>query len=286
MVHSRISIDWLSHTHPGNNPCAYVPNPIYHIIELAQDEGHPPPRGIGYNQADWLSTGGVIRWHESRPQQRAMIEHSGRSCAALKAALTGAGLERWGAYAEYVLIVMRGRFTRADIALDLRDTGITVSQFVRWREQSLIGYGYRYHERIQSSGRGDTLYLGARASERRLRVYNKAAQLGEDGDWIRVEAQFRGMWAQQFGDYLLQDDAEAMSGAIRAAMGGYVPPDIQKYLDIALPIPAPRHEGDSNSLKWIREVVYKSLLRHGYENPEVLEIVRDIERRLSGYWGV
>ena len=71
--------------------------------------------------------------------------------------------------------------------------------------------GLRIHP---TSGRGHTLYVGAAKSDRRLRIYNKSAELREDlgiGELVRIELQLRNSYA----------DAALASARVNGAPGFY-----------------------------------------------------------------
>ncbi|MFC7339750.1 replication initiation factor domain-containing protein, partial [Haloferula chungangensis] len=42
----------------------------------------------------------------------------------------------------------------------------------------------------------ETLYIGAPQSALRIRIYDKAREQGQEGNWWRVEAQMRGEWVK------------------------------------------------------------------------------------------
>lgn len=51
----------------------------------------------------------------------------------------------------------------------------------------------RTYKIVESQGEGRTLYLGDRSSERMMRIYDKRAQTGLDGDaWTRLELEVKG----------------------------------------------------------------------------------------------
>ena len=73
--------------------------------------------------------------------------------------------------------------TRADVALDY--PGVRVGDYW-WHRPRVKAHEWRGSEGVES------LYLGSVASERYLRVYNKAEELGVGGDLTRCEAVGRG----------------------------------------------------------------------------------------------
>lgn len=88
-------------------------------------------------------------------------------------------------------IASDGRVSRIDIASDtLEGWAAAENRVALWAlehpKTSVTHFGDFYQQQ-----RGRTLYVGAPASERRVRVYEKGVQLGEDRNWVRVELQYR-----------------------------------------------------------------------------------------------
>jgi len=81
--------------------------------------------------------------------------------------------------------------TRVDVAIDVK--GINLNDYTVIDELSR-----KYN--IWYSGTGDieTYYIGAPSSDLRIRIYDKAKEMGQPGKWWRFESQWRG----EFTDHL------------------------------------------------------------------------------------
>lgn len=118
-----------------------------------------------------------------------------------------------------------GRCTRCDIALDIFDGTATVDTFQSALLKRLAVTTSKTWRTMASSQGGNTLYVGSRASERMVRVYDKKAEraaafveVGSDS-WIRVEAELKGQQAENFMKALRDNEIEAvMTGHLRSAI--------------------------------------------------------------------
>lgn len=83
------------------------------------------------------------------------------------------------------------RITRVDPALDLR--GIDINDY------AIIDSLSRKYEKIYSgTGRLETHYVGAPTSDIRIRIYDKALEQRQEGDWWRIECQLRREYAENY----------------------------------------------------------------------------------------
>ena len=98
--------------------------------------------------------------------------------------------------------------TRLDCAIDFKGYGLTVEEFVRAFESGNVTTKLRTATVIHSlTGAGDTLYIGSMKKRKNLvRVYDKAKELGVDGDWIRVELQIMGKKATTTGKLITRTE--------------------------------------------------------------------------------
>jgi len=102
------------------------------------------------------------------------------------------------------------------------------------------------------SGPGRTYYFGAPSSDTRLRIYDKAAEQGLDGHWIRFEYQLRRGPARLIWDALVQD-----SGAAEICAS---------YWRVAR---RPSDSSDSNSSRWPAAPWFAELIAGGSGRPSV-----------------
>lgn len=124
---------------------------------------------------------------------------------------------------------VEGRITRVDIACDsLEGWNPAEKRVLQWADDHpkskliMVGDFYR-----QEAGR--TYYVGAASSDRRIRIYEKGIQLGENPEWVRVEYQLRPKeraaktWAYKASLEEIANSSRAFV-ALRAKAGFYAPP--------------------------------------------------------------
>lgn len=83
------------------------------------------------------------------------------------------------------------RITRVDPALDLK--GIDINDYA-----IIDSLSRKYNSWHSGTGRLETYYIGATTSDLRIRIYDKALEQGEKGDWWRIEAQLRREYAENY----------------------------------------------------------------------------------------
>lgn len=83
------------------------------------------------------------------------------------------------------------RVTRIDPALDLKDIDLN--------DYAVIdSLSRKYNCWYSGTGRLETYYVGATTSDLRIRLYDKAFEQGEKGDWWRIECQLRRKYAEDY----------------------------------------------------------------------------------------
>jgi hypothetical protein len=133
------------------------------------------------------------------------------------------------------------------------------------------------------SGRstGDTLYLGARSSERFMRIYDKRAEMrskNRDTSWlegrnyIRVELEVKGRRAHELGRKLSWQ-TNSLESIIRAELAAFFSPPVGWYAqaiagDMAAPVKVPRKV--TNREHWLRTVCFPAMVDACADDRELL----------------
>lgn len=186
------SIDWLNVTFP----C-----PARDVSDLVERVGHLLRRPVS-----GVSAGGRLGFAErvdlnarvgSRCTPIGCIAFGGGQGGRWLLQLTGVGCQMvpdWAAFQE-LLVQLRARITRVDLAVDVLDGAVDVDCAVDWYDQGLFTKGGRPPS---SSVAGDwlggqggrTFYVGNSSNGKLLRVYEKGKQLGNvESEWVRFEVQ-------------------------------------------------------------------------------------------------
>lgn len=184
-------LDWLEATVPVKG-CL----PSERAAELAEQFGGMTPLdhgGYGYSAGGTVFGTGRIFWADERPEMGVHVS------------LPSSALERSnGDWQAWVAVVWwdRGKFTRCDLALDQIETPLdVVAEAVKARQ--VVSHFQRANQLTNLWAEGSTVYLGSTASDTRVRIYDKRAEMiarGEDCPeqlLVRCEVQFRRERAEQ-----------------------------------------------------------------------------------------
>ncbi len=157
------------------------------------------------------------------------------------------------------LLSVGARFTRIDLAVDaqnyhLRPIRATVEIEVK-KHVCRAKKAPKWNDPLNG---GYTQYLGTKASEIHLRIYDKAAEMGISGDWTRVELVCKGFRAQRAA-------LAIVSGVdFRALVRGYAHfPEWEEWCEIMVaPVVAlPAKKKETATDLWLLNQCAKALAR-------------------------
>jgi hypothetical protein len=134
-------------------------------------------------------------WHSKRATQGFGVQFSGGDFDLLyEGGNDNLSLLRWVAS-------LGGKVSRLDVAVDLHGLpGLAVNDLAQAYEGGNARTSVHKWVIMRGLGatQGATVYAGSPTSDFRLRVYDKGAETGLGGDWVRVELQLRRALAQAF----------------------------------------------------------------------------------------
>ena len=120
--------------------------------------------------------------------------------------LSGQGLSAWREHGTSDIGILRhlrshdAKCTRLDYALDLYSDLAAIGELILANKQGRLKTRSKAYQVVEAQGyegAGKTLYLGSPKSDRRVRVYDKAAQLKLLGEFItRIEITTKGDYAK------------------------------------------------------------------------------------------
>lgn len=208
-----VCIDWFSCTLPYH---AEIPKSPY----FAQfDERYEDLAGMhGYNRGRRYNDGRILLFHETRHEMgrhwifsgSTLNELSERGCVPyqLIKAYIGAG----------------GKATRLDLAVDCWDTGLSLDKIEALIKAGEFDASSRKFSRVNGIGDtpGHTIYVGSRQSEQCARLYDKAAETGKGGDWIRLETELKGERAQFAAAMIAREGARKTSDLAVSVLRGLI----------------------------------------------------------------
>jgi hypothetical protein len=172
------SIDWVSATLPFRTKVTIIPHKEKEMIYGWN----------GYSDGWKLDSGALVYLNPDREEMGLHVRLSGAALNYLKDEL----------HIDPLVLIARlrdggGKITRLDLAVDVKDGGIDVMEFITLADFGLWEGEPRKHSCFidGSDGQGKTLYMGRRSSKRYLRIYDKGAQLMTGEDWVRLEVEYK-----------------------------------------------------------------------------------------------
>lgn len=201
LIPSKFScqVDWLDITFR----CVAGPNEAYDLIdylEIATGQNmHFSAHHAAFNGIAWDGSGrskdGLMAWYKAP----SVDEFGAFVVGSLKIAFPGSVLtetitQRVLEWLDFIGDEHQVDCTRIDIALDDREKFIKLGKIEHARKAGHF-FNCSYSERISSKRRGEpegvTIYFGARASDKRLRIYDKTLESKGRILGNRWEGQFR-----------------------------------------------------------------------------------------------
>lgn len=251
-------VDWLSTT--AHSKTTTIEDRVY--PKMWPKVYEPLERGMmGYTMGKRYADGRLELVNPSRPEMGVHLVYSGATLAQLVDA--GYVLNAWKVVEWHKNL--NHKPTRIDLALDARGYGLSVKELADLFDKGDVvtntGRGLFYAGLRDT---GDTLYVGANTSKKRMRIYDKAKERGQSGDWKRLELQLRGDYAVKAVDMIQASEKKA--DTIAALIRGYCDfPSSRAYSMIVgftgLEMKSP-DKPESNTDRWILEQVVPGLAKY------------------------
>lgn len=270
-----VCIDWLAGTFKGDNPHEaqfinkYARSPIPQAMS---------PR-FGYTSAEMDGNGVQLLWNVDRPEMGTHVVYPGSALRKLQECdgIQLATLLRDAANAELAI-------TRLDLAKDFMGQPIDLEAVYQSLERGRNEGAARTYRKMQSQGGGFTVYVGAPSSDKKIRIYNKAAEQEiANHDWTRYELEAHGMVARAIAQSLVSsgDWAGVFDTASLAMLDlGPKGPLAAFYAKKGAEIGLPKIERTSDREKWISEQVISAVAKHYIDNPDSEAVKRLVDTLL------
>lgn len=262
-VSSEFTIDWVNATMSVESASTVGSR----LLVGKRIEKIDPPMPRGYNAGILYESGAFLVWNTGREDMGVMLTLSGSALRWMYA--RG---ENWKALL-IKLKEMSARTSRIDLAIDIRNSSILLSDM---GEESLKPYKGKgrtpNYLPVGTQKKGWTVYVGARTSEKFLRIYDKSLEQ-KDGSvgWIRIELELKGMAAHAVGwefPSMAECDCVGMAQGLMGAVADFKHEDYQFALRsrvVGFGIPK---KPKSDTLKWLTETVAKTLARQVAKTPD------------------
>jgi len=215
---------------------------------------------FGYSAAERYESGAVLMWHVERPD---MAYHLMLSGSALNW-ISGQGQDSLDVLKQ--LNAIGARVSRLDMAIDVFDSGMQMSDFSKQTRLPAIGKGrVPQLTPVGTQEDGWTIYIGSRSSDKCLRIYDKAKeQHDKQTDWIRIELECKGDVAHWLGATLPSNSLKecyALASSLMRAMADFnVPAWVASHNSEKVAIGIPK-KGKTDTLKWLIDVCAPSLAK-------------------------
>ena len=240
-----LSIDWISCTFKDSKNLSYPP-------ELTRERVECKPLN-GYNLGARYSDGRLELTHTTRREMGTHIIFSGQS------------LKNIPVSPECILrhvMEHSAVVTRLDIAVDCKECGLKPQDSTEHiKNNECITLARKFPLWFDPTEKGYTQYIGKKSSTAFCRIYNKAAEMGDDGDWTRVECSFGGDRAQVAARQCL------LGADYRSLVRGFVDfsnwPEWEKIMS-AEAVPTKYSRSISNTKRWLLSSAASSLARECY----------------------
>jgi hypothetical protein len=196
-----LSLDWIEGTFPQNVKVAFPD-------EFSKDYHECRPLN-GYTEGSKFTDGRVLLTSLSRPDMGTHVIWSGGTLP--DCPIPALGLVHWLSRAGF-------RFSRLDMAIDVRGWMLKprhATQHIVAKD--IITRARKCPRNDDPMFGGYTQYVGKRTSSLFLRIYDKAAQMGEKSDWTRLELVSSGKRANVAGAAIIrgEDYRGMVSGFVR-----------------------------------------------------------------------
>lgn len=223
---NALSIDWISVTAKKDVDGGYSAHPSLHDWENWND-----CNGVNGYTTGSKHTTGVRTYNNS--QRLDMGKHTVYSGGALRR------VEEYNGTSAYDVMDYHSQcghsFTRIDLAVDFFNSCLEIDRF---ENDFMSGYA---DTQLKSASKvknltsdGYTLYIGSRKKIKKLvTVYDKAAEQGLSGDWIRVETRVMGKPATVAAETIRLDKeskGRALMGVVKSVINF---PKIKEWCELA-----------------------------------------------------
>lgn len=179
--------DWLAWTFKSDDPSHAIDASGLNCLDFS----HCNYGGMGYRKS--MRSGNVVIFYDGSPGMGCHVSMTGQGCRQYEAAARSSNC--W-----YRLLLRvsaaGGTLTRVDLAVDNVDGALDLRRLERCIKRGLCRTRFKGGQKVEKFSflqdapkQGKTIYLGSPASRIKIRFYDKAAQLGIDGYWVRCELQ-------------------------------------------------------------------------------------------------
>lgn len=294
--HNQIVIDWFEFTLQNENFHLRSYERLANLIDIQGASFRPADRGMhGYRKQ--VVYGKVRFLMDGNEDMGVHVIMSGEAIRQMRADILS--LLEW-------VLHEGGKVSRIDLALDDVTGNLTLSRVKRAVRSGAVSCRAKEYRQMKkgnlSTGNvtGETFYFGSAQSRTQYRIYDKAAERGIEGHWVRCEGEYRNENAHQVATMINEESlnvGRVYCGLLRGSLNFLVPSstdtnkarwktakwwldllnDAEK-LKLSVTKPEPSLE---RSAKWLEKQVAPTIatLLDGYGVTFIEQIYREGKRR-------
>lgn len=231
-------IDWFSVTFPyqGLEGAKMV---IEDVFKMKLADFVDSPKGLNGYQSQKRS-GNIVLLFDGKPEMGVHVMLSGQGCRLYESL----GLRGWRELSQYC-VSYGAHSSRIDAALDDYKGFFTldmIEEKIEKRELRTLFKKARPDKEIDLAtdagvDNGKTMYLGSKASDLRIRIYDKGKKEGVSYKWVRTEIELHDERATVFLNMLADKDESELGLLIAGVLRQYV-----NFVDPS--------DSDSNKARW------------------------------------
>jgi len=281
------TIDWLSSTFPAVDALAFAKQPfLASIVPSKKTKGM-----FGYDTQVKYETGVLRLSSKTRDDMGEHFIFSGSSLINI--------MDRSGKTAFDICQMFddfNARTSRLDFAIDIKGTNLTPKMLYSMENNRKDKRGRKpLTNYFQNSYGGSTFYVGSRTSDKFLRVYDKASQMGIEGEtWLRIELECKGEVAHSLGWHAARSSQQEFYNICCAYIRTVFDCDNEIWQNAlsqasaTLDIPK---KDKKDTMAWLMKTVAPTLARVIEENPsrdvwgEFCERIEEILKAKDAYIG-
>lgn len=261
-MQKSFAFDWIRVTTKNHNPMEMVREFAYGLD--FEDWKATKPKS-GYSHALLHPWGHSIFWHIDKKEMGVNIMFTGRACN-----------ELYENRIDVIALIKnlsdrKFRFTRLDLALDVRDVKIDIVGLLDCEHSGSVNNDPVLITKGKNARGGATLYAGSWTSDKFMRIYDKAKERGLEGVlWTRIEIQLAGRTATKVAAQMaVMSENECGMFTQRLIKGMYNPEDevFQSALSGTPQRVSSTKNEQHNTYEWLMSVVAKTLARTIVELP-------------------
>lgn len=183
-------------------------------------------------------------------------------------------------YDQFKWLYDRAKITRLDVALDVRESGLNIPELSALIKQGRAQISAKKALAVVDAlGDGKTQYVGQKTASAYLKIYDKAAETGVVGDWVRIEATFQKKKAVPASNVFAQtNDAKGLI----LSVANFPTHTLWKEIFATNALSVKEDRQRPNTEVWLLGVVANTLANASRKNPDFLqEFNRRVEKLMK-----